>query len=41
MEERYEVVFLETGFDDDHADYLVQSIPATSPSKLIQMINGL
>jgi putative transposase len=41
IEERYEIVFLEIGVDNDHVHYLVQSIPATSPSRLVQMIKSL
>jgi len=41
IEERYEVTFLEIGVDKDHVHYLVQSVPAISPARLVQMIKSL
>jgi len=38
---RYDVTFLEIGTDRDHVHFLVQTIPAYSPSKLTQIIKSL
>jgi putative transposase len=38
---RYEIVFLEIGFDKDHAHFLVQSVPMYSPTKLARIIKSI
>jgi REP element-mobilizing transposase RayT len=38
---RYEIAFLEIGVDTDHAHFLIQSVPALSPSRLAQIIKSL
>ena len=38
---RYEITFLEIGTDRDHVHFLVQSIPAYSPTKLVRIIKSL
>ena len=39
--ERYEIHFVEIGTDEDHVHFLVQSVPAISPSRLVQLIKGI
>jgi len=39
--DRYHVEFLEIGTDKDHVHFLVQSVPAYSPTKIITMIKSL
>tara|TARA_B100001964_G_C13813151_1_gene413944 strand:- start:54 stop:506 length:453 start_codon:yes stop_codon:yes gene_type:complete len=41
IEKRYEIVFLEIGLDEDHAHFLVQSVPMYSPKKIAQTIKSL
>ena len=38
---RYEIEFLETGTDQDHVHFLVQSVPKYSPKKIVQTIKSL
>jgi len=38
---RYEITFLELGTDRDHVHFLVHSIPAYSPTKLVHVIKSL
>lgn len=38
---RYEIIFLEIGTDSDHVHFLIQSVPAMSPSRLAQVIKSL
>ena len=39
--QRYEVHFLEIGIDEDHVHFLLQSVPAIAPKRLIQIIKSL
>jgi REP-associated tyrosine transposase len=39
--DRYQIEFLEIGTDKDHVHFLVQSVPAYSPTKIITMIKSL
>ena len=41
IEKRYEIAFLEIGTDQDHVHFLVQSIPAYSPTKIVRMIKSI
>jgi putative transposase len=41
ISERYEVLFIEIGTDDDHVDFLIQSVPMYSATKIIQMVKSL
>jgi REP element-mobilizing transposase RayT len=41
IEKRWEVLFLEIGVDGDHAHFLVQSVPAYSPSRIAQMVKSV
>tara|TARA_B100001964_G_C13734245_1_gene380152 strand:+ start:57 stop:503 length:447 start_codon:yes stop_codon:yes gene_type:complete len=38
---RYEIEFIEIGTDKDHVHFLIQSIPAKSPSKIIQSVKSI
>jgi len=38
---RFEITFLEIGTDQDHVHFLVQSVPALSPSKIVQTIKSI
>lgn len=38
---RYEISFLEIGTDLDHVHFLVQSVPAYSPSKIVRTIKSI
>ena len=38
---RYEIHFVEIGTDKDHVHFLVQSVPAMSPSSVVQIIRAL
>ena len=41
IEKRYEIRFLEIGSDKDHVNFLLQSVPAYSPTKIAQMIKSI
>ena len=41
IEKRYEVKFLEIGFDKEHVHYLIQSVPTYSVTKLVTIIKSL
>lgn len=41
ISDRYEIVFLEIGTDQDHVHFLVQSVPTYSPSKIVRIIKSL
>ncbi len=41
ISKRYELVFLEIGFDKDHTHFLVQSVPMYSPTKIVTMIKSV
>jgi putative transposase len=38
---RYEIEFLEIGTDGDHVHFLVQSVPAYSPTKIVRILKSL
>lgn len=38
---RYEIEFLEIGTDRDHVHFLVQSVPAYSPTKIVRTVKSL
>ena len=38
---RYEIEFIEIGTDKDHVHFLIQSISAKSPSKIIQSVKSI
>ena len=41
ISERYEIVFVEIGSDEDHVHFLVQSVPNYSPKKVVQTIKSI
>ena len=41
ISERYEIVFLEIGTDQDHVHFLIQSVPTYSPTKICKMVKSL
>jgi REP element-mobilizing transposase RayT len=41
ISERYELQFLEIGYEPDHVHFLVQSVPSMSVSKLVTLIKSL
>ena len=38
---RYEIMFLEVGTDQDHVHFLVQSVPTYSPKSIVQKIKSI
>jgi REP element-mobilizing transposase RayT len=41
ISKRYGIQFLETGTGGDHVRFLVQSVPAYSPTKIVTRIKGI
>ena len=41
IEKRYEIKFLEIGLDDNHAHFLIQSVPINSPKKIISSVKSI
>lgn len=41
ISERYEIQFVEIGYESDHVHFLVQSVPSISVSKLVTLIKSL
>ena len=41
ISERYEVHFIEIGYESNHVHFLVQSVPSYSVSKIIRMIKSI
>ena len=41
ISKRYEIHFLEIGTDEDHAHFLIQSVPMYSPRKLTQITKSI
>ncbi len=41
IEERYELKFIEIGYETDHVHFLVQSVPKMSVSKIVRMIKSI
>ena len=41
ISERYEVQFVEIGYESDHVHFLVQSVPSYSISKMIRMLKSV
>ena len=39
--QRYDIVFVEIGTDQDHVHFLVQSVPSYSPTKIVKMIKSM
>ncbi|MBL4904437.1 MAG: IS200/IS605 family transposase [Flavobacteriaceae bacterium] len=41
ISERYEIQFVEIGYESDHVHFLVQSVPSMSVTKLVRTIKSL
>ncbi len=41
IEQRYEIIFVEIGADEDHVHFLIQSIPTLSPTKIATTIKSI
>ena len=41
MEKRYQINFLEIGTDEDHAHFLVQSVPTYSITKIVTTVKSI
>ena len=41
IEKRWEIVFLEIGLDRDHAHFLIQSVPAYSPTQIVRTVKSV
>jgi len=41
ISKRYEVVFIEIGVDQDHAHFLIQSVPMYSPRQIAQVVKSI
>jgi len=41
IESRYEICFVEIGTEQDHVHYLIQSVPAYSPEKIVRTIKSI
>ena len=41
IEKRYEIRFLEIGTDKNHVHFLIQSIPALPPQRIIQIVKSI
>jgi len=41
ISERYEIIFLEIGYESDHVHFLIQSIPSYSVSEIVIKIKSL
>ena len=41
ISKRYEIQFLEIGTEGDHVHFLVQSVPAYSPAKIVKTIKSI
>lgn len=41
ISQRYEVHFVEIGMDEDHAHFLIQSVPMVLPSAMVRVIKSI
>lgn len=41
ISERYEIVFLEIGYESDHVHFLVQSVPSVSVSEIVRKLKSI
>ena len=41
IEERYEIIFLEIGYEEDHVHFLVQSVPTNSVDEIIRVVKSI
>ena len=40
ISERYEIIFIEIGNDEDHVHFLVQSVPTITVTKVVTIIKS-
>lgn len=41
IQKRYDILFVEIGIDQDHAHFLIQSVPAISPARIAQIVKSI
>ena len=41
ISERYEIEFIEIGYESDHVHFLVQSVPSYSVTKMVKMLKSI
>ena len=41
IEERYEIIFLEIGYEEDHVHFLVQSVPTNCVDEIIRVVKSI
>src|SRR3989339_1336459 len=41
IEKRYDIHFVEIGTDQDHVHFLIQSVPAISPTRIVQIVKSI
>ncbi|WP_409013128.1 transposase [Chryseobacterium sp. BIGb0232] len=41
MSERYEIEFIEIGYESDHGYFLIQSVPSLSLSQIVRTIKSI
>ena len=41
IEKRYDIWFVEIGIDNDHVHFLINSVPAISPSNIAQIVKSI
>ena len=41
ISKRYEIYFVEIGTDEDHAHFLIQSVPTISPTRIAQSVKSI
>ena len=41
IEKRYDIHFVEIGTDQDHIHFLIQSVPAISPTRIAQIVKSI
>ena len=41
IEKRYDIHFVEIGADQDHVHFLIQSVPAISPTRIAQIVKSI
>ena len=41
IEKRYDIHFVEIGTDHDHVHFLIQSVPAISPTRIVQIVKSI
>ena len=41
IEERYEIIFLEIGLDENHVHFLIQGVPNDAPKKIIGAVKSI